>query len=480
MRIVLPLLFLIAAAGGDEFKDAAAKLARAMAERDHNAIVEALKALPPDDPRSARLLFDTLKQPDWWLKGRIVGALEKPGYLKALLEEMEQGKRKDVREACAWALGQHDGDVAVGVLTKALSDPDWRVRRAAALAIGNRFSRERIDALIARLPEEKDAGVLHLIAGRLALRTRQSFGVNADSWAAWWKQNRDSEGDNEDGKTGETEFKDFKLSHDTVAAPDSKLGIIILPDFPAKPAYFRPHLDFLSAFGNLHYVRLPDPRTLATERSPSGNPIYPVENLVGALEKLRFDFKEERFIIIGHGATVWLAMAYARNYPESIAGLIFFGAYVDDDSFVSAARRALSEALQKKDTWLEGVANYRLSKKINWKMGHTLATFSQFAADPGELALARVHVTYFEDYSGTVTVPDVRASFAQPIPTPALFLYGRHDAFSGLPEYRRATKYLSAAQAVAFDNSGALPFLSESDKFTKTLIEFVSRVAKKR
>jgi pimeloyl-ACP methyl ester carboxylesterase len=479
MRI-LTLVLIVLAGGRDDFKEASAKLAKALAERDHNAIVEALKALPPEDPRSAKLLLDHLKQPDWWLKGRIVGTLEKPGYLKALLEEMEQGKRKDVREACAWALGQHDGDVSVAALTKSLADPDWRVRRAAALALGNKYSKERVDALIARLPEEKDTGVQHLIAGRLALRTRQSFGVNAEAWASWWKANRDGEGTDEEGASGQTEFKDFKLSHDTVAAPDSKLGILILPDFPAKPAYFRPHLDFLAAFGNLHYLRLPDPRTLATERSASGNPIYPVENLVGALEKLRFDFKEEKFIIIGHGATVWLAMAYARNYPESVAGLIFFGAYVDDDSFVSAARRALSEALQKKDPWLEGAANYRLSKKIVWKMGHTLATFSQFAADPGELALARVHVTYWEDYSGTVTVPDVRASFAQPLPTPALFLYGRHDAFSGLPEYRRATKYLSAAQAVAFDNSGALPFLSESDKFTKTLLEFVGRVTKKK
>lgn len=480
MRVAILFLLLLGAAGRDEFKDAAAKLAQAMAQRDHEDIVKALKALPPDDPRSAKLLFDHLKLPDWWLKGRIVGTLEKPPYLKALLEEMEQGKRKDVREACAWALGQHDGDVAVAALAKTLADPDWRVRRAAALAIGSRYSKERVDALVARLPEEKDSGVLHLIAGRLALRTRQSFGANAEAWASWWKANRDGEGDDEDGKTGQTEFKDFKLSHDTVASPDSKLGIIILPDFPARPGYFRPHLDFLSAYGNLHYIRLPDPRMLATERSPNGNPIYPIENLVGALEKLRFDFKEERFIIVGHGATVWLAMAYARNYPESVAGLIFFGAYVDDDSFMAAARRALTEALQKKDAFLEGAANWRIGKKVNWKMGHTLATFSQFAADPGELALARVHVTYFEDYSGTVTIPDVRASFVQPIPTPALFLFGRHDAFSGLPEYRRATKYLSAAQAVAFDNSGALPFLSESDKFTKTLLEFVGRVTRKK
>jgi pimeloyl-ACP methyl ester carboxylesterase len=393
---------------------------------------------------------------------------------------MEQGKRKDVREACAWALGQHDGDGAVACLTKSIADPDWRVRRASALALGEKFSKERVDALIARLAEEKDAGVLHLIVGRLAVRTRQSFGANPEAWSAWWKEHRDEEGDSEEGKTATTEFKDFKLSHDTVAARESKLGIVVLPDFPAKPAYFRPHLDFLSAFGNLHYVRLPDPRTLATERSPSGNPVYPVENLVGALEQLRSEFKEDRLLIVGHGATVWLAMAYARNYPEQVAGLIFFGAYVDDDSFVSAARRALSEALTRKDTFLEGAANYRLSKKINWKMGHTLATFSQFAADPGELALARVHVTYWEDYSGTVSVPDVRASFLQPIPTPALFLYGRRDAFSGLPEYRRATKYLAAPQAVAFDNSGALPFLSEADKFTKTLLEFVARVQKKK
>ena len=481
MRIALAALVLAAGIGRDDFKEAAARLAQAMAAGDYTRIADALKSFPESDPRTPKHLFDTLRGAGWWLKGSIVEALGKPPFLKALVDEIEQGKRKEVQEACATALEALDGEGVVPALAKALGDPDWRIRRAATMSLGARFSRERIDALVARLAEEKDTGVLHLIAGRLTLRTRQTFGTNAEAWAAWWKANRDAAKDSGESKSGEVEFKDFRIKYETIAAPDSRFGIVVLPDFPARPDYFRPHLDFLSAYGNLHYLRLPDPKTLATERSATGNPIYPVENLVGALEKLRSECREEKLLFIGHGATVWLAMAYARDHVKTVSGLIFFGAYVDDDSFVSASGRAKAAAVQRKDTFLEEVANWRMGKiKLDFKKGHELAIFSEFAGDPGELALSRVYATYFEDYRGAVTVPDVRSLFSQPIPTPALFVYGRHDAFSGAPEFQRSSKYLSAAQAVVFDASGALPFLSESNKFTKSLSDFAARIAKKR
>lgn len=48
-----------------------------------------------------------------------------------------QSKRKEVRYAATWALGEIGGEQVINTLCRALNDPDWSVREVAARALGD-------------------------------------------------------------------------------------------------------------------------------------------------------------------------------------------------------------------------------------------------------------------------------------------------------------------------------------------------------
>jgi pimeloyl-ACP methyl ester carboxylesterase len=476
VRIVLVLLLLLP---GDDFKDAADRISRAAGQRDYNELPNAFLLLPKGDARTPKLLFDLVKGSDFWIKGKFVSALGEAAYQEALLREIETGKRKEVREVCLLALETLDGPAVVAALAKALSDSEPRIRRGAALSLGARVSRERADALVARLAEEKDRTVqVHIIA-RLESWTKQKFGAKPADWAVWWKAHREEEMDPVKAEEGEIEFEGFALKHETRVMDRKDVGIVVLPEYAARPDPARPYLDFLATFGALHYVRLPDPKPLSKEKSPSGKPVYPVESMLTALETLRTEFKEQKLVVVSHGLTGWLAMAYAHKYEGNVAALILLGAHVDDESFVAAAARARAEGARRREPGLEALGSYSQGNFTDWTPAMTVAKLSSFVLDGQELILSRVLDHYWEDWGGPIVIPDMkkRKSVLQ---TPALFVFGKFDPFSGLNEFNRAKNTFPAAAALTFDQSGALPYLTEPDKFEKAVSELLSRVLKKR
>jgi pimeloyl-ACP methyl ester carboxylesterase len=476
VRIALALLLLLAR---DEFKDATARITRAANQRDYNELPNAFLLLPKADARTPKFLFDLVKGSDFWIKGKFVSALADAAHQDALLQEIETGKRKDVREVCLLALETLDGPPVVAALAKALNDSDPRIRRAATLSLGAKVSRERADALVARLAEEKDRAVQVHIVARLESWTKQKFGAKSADWAAWWKVHREEPIDPVKAEEGEIEFEGFTLKHETRVMDRKDAGIVVLPDYAARPDPARPYLDFLMTFGALHYVRLPDPKQFSKEKSPNGKPVYPVDSMLSALEALRTEFKEQKLVLVSHGLTGWLAMAYAHKYEGNVAALILLGAHVDDESFLAAAARARAEGNRRKESGLEALGSYSQGNFTDWTPALTVAKLTTFVMDGQELILNRVLENYWEDWGGPIVIPDLkkRRSVLQ---TPTLFVFGKFDPFSGANEFNRAKSVFPAATALTFDQSGALPYLTEPEKFEKAVSELLSRVLKKR
>jgi pimeloyl-ACP methyl ester carboxylesterase len=476
MRFAAVLLLLVT---GDEFKDVAARVTRALAQRDYAELEKSIAQLPTTDPRTPTFLFDLVKSADFLVKGQIVSALGEESLVPTLLQEIDAGKRKDVREVCLLALEEQDSPAVVAALTKALSDPDPKIRRAAAIAIGSKVSRDRADAIVARLGEEKDISVLVHLIGRLESWTRRHFGTRASEWSAWWKSHREDPLDPAKAEQGEIAFEGFSLKHETLVMDRKDVGVVVLPGYAARPDAARPYLDFLTTFGAVHYVRLPDPKTFSTERSPNGKPIYPVESMLGALEKLRAEFQEKKLVLISHGLTGWLAMAYAHKHRESVAALVLLRGHVDDDSFIAAAGRARAEGKKRKDAGLEALGSYSQGNFTDWSRALTVAELSSFAADGQDIILARVLEHYWEDWGGPIVIPDITKKKGG-IQTPTLFIFGKHDPFSGLNEFGRAKSTFTAASSAVFDQSGALPYLTELEKFEKTVSDHLTRALEKR
>lgn len=462
-------LLLCGASAADDLSNAMAAFRRAAG---HDARAEALKDFPKDDPAAVKALLDLAPKTDSWIRGKIVEFLAEENFCAALAEVASKGTAWQSREAAVAALGELDEAPSV---LPALADKEWRVRRSAVLALGGDPSREKVDALIGRLPAEKERRVLvHLIA-TLQGWTGQRWGADSAKWGEWWSAHSAEKLDPAAAEKGKIEFQGLTLRHETIALYPTDLGMVVLPDYPMRPEYYRPHLDSLATKARLHYVRLPDPKSLKLDKDSNGTPIYPVDSLAGALETMRKQFQEKKVVLLAHGMSGWLAMAYAQRYPEAVSALILVSAWPDEDSFLDSARRAKKQAKADRDGDLESLASYNLGETHEWAMSRTVARLRLLTADADDPILYRILPTFWEDYGEFVVIPDVGQRFRQGIPTPALFIYGARDSYSGESEFARAKKNFPSATSISLRQSGQLPFLDEPDKFEEAVVGFLKR-----
>jgi len=164
------------------------------------------------------------------MMARMLGTFDRPEVAVVLATRLRQdlagGKASAVTVAVIDALGSLSSTEAVEALTGALSAGDGRVvivaaenlsrqqrpetftqivrlltrpefknsygfRRAVLVAISRYHTRAALDVLIEELPE-LDGQLKHEVVDYLARVLQQTFGPDADRWAAWWKEHRDS------------------------------------------------------------------------------------------------------------------------------------------------------------------------------------------------------------------------------------------------------------------------------------------------
>jgi len=133
-----------------QFETSPAKeAAEALGDIGEPAVPGLLTALQHAEWHIRRNAASALGEADLWAsKFRVVSALS----------SRLSDQQADVREKCAWALGEIEETAAVPALTKTLRDADARVRAKAAWALGEIEDASAVDGLIATL-KDADATV---------------------------------------------------------------------------------------------------------------------------------------------------------------------------------------------------------------------------------------------------------------------------------------------------------------------------------
>ena len=78
------------------------------------------------------------------------------------------------------------GTIAVEPLIEALKDSNWKVREAAAWALGEIKNTRAVEPLIQAL-KDSDKGVREAAAWALRTITGMEFGEDSDRWMQWWQ-----------------------------------------------------------------------------------------------------------------------------------------------------------------------------------------------------------------------------------------------------------------------------------------------------
>jgi hypothetical protein len=148
--------------------------------------------LDPNDDRDRQALLRVAREQDWIQRLAAARALStrlEPGTVAAL-EQVLAGPEPLEAEVVATAFGLSRETDRVAAVASALSQAkDFRVRRAAALALGELATREAVDALVAALDREaKDVRVLGPVLDALEAATGD-HGVRApDDWRRFWRE----------------------------------------------------------------------------------------------------------------------------------------------------------------------------------------------------------------------------------------------------------------------------------------------------
>ena len=238
--------------------------------------------------------------------------------------------------------------------------------------------------------------------------------------------------------------------------------------FGLDHTYLRPWLDAVPA-----QLILPDLRGCG--RSPrEGLPEADFGTLAGDLDELRAQLRHEKWTVLGHSFGGYVALEYARRFPDRVEKLVLVGGapaldYPDviganlqrsgtpeqaalltramsgplesDDEFRRGWRLLLPLYFRRFESWDDGNAIYSAQALF-----HGFRMLSQFSALPW---LGDLHM-------------------------PVLLMTGRHDWIAPPAQGgERLVRGLPNARLVIFEESGHFPFIEENARFLSVLGEFL-------
>jgi HEAT repeat protein len=486
----------------------------------------ALKSLDPNNPDQLKMLLqlsETTKNPqEWYFRAAIAdvlaGKLEAKAAdeLKKALKTGQGGIAEIVATAYGRAKDADKTDELIEALEKA---KDWKVRRAAAIALGNIPSKKGVGALIKTLDAEaKNFMVQVHIIEALERATQEKANKTAQDWKGWWTGAESSweppKGDAKADASGEGDKKPGDELHTTVRGTDLDFRsrgkgrpLLVLPEYGFEKDYMETYLRNLEESNQILYLKLPaiaDFKDPKLENAPNlPNPFYPIDRLVDALEAAREEFvkggkiaEKSSLAIMGHGITCWVAIRYANKYPKSVSRLVLLSTYASDKAF-ERDRKAMEEYGKKtgddelmhyaQSLLYDGNAKKHIYEPANEDDGKALRRkqFTTFFGDWHDIEIGRLlgpivekrtsETTASRDYNvyrdvGGCFIPQFDMAKESTISQPCLIVSGE-QAFFGSPDDCNEIAKQCDKPRVEVIKGARMPMIEENAKFVSTMLK---------
>ncbi len=211
---------------------------------------------------------------------------------------------------------------------------------------------------------------------------------------------------------------------------------------------------------------IPDLRGWGASEAPSG--VYTMEVYASDLRALLDELGLDRAVLAGLSMGGYVALAFLRNYPERLRGLILIATRAAPDTLqVAEGRRANAErALQ------EGVGS------IVEPMVERVLSPATLAGQPGLVRAVRTMVLASRPRGvagallGMAERPDSRPQLPA-IGVPALVVGGADDTIVPPDELRQMAEQIPGARAVLLPKAGHLVSLEQPDAFNREVRAFL-------
>lgn len=271
-----------------------------------------------------------------------------------------------------------------------------------------------------------------------------------------------------------------------VAGQDAGIPIIFLHGGPGEGSQVMQALGGPALERRLHMVYL-DQRGSGQSERPSESKLYSMHLLETDIDLVRHELGVDKVVLLAHSAGTTIALDYAADHPDHVAGLILTGAVPD----LPAAIDNLCDRLKSvhPELYAKAVKAREPGRKCN-----PFAVFGDkqrqaFFDDnmfPNRIVRERVnwldHITSLAN-SGQLGEAlsaqgfmDYRFDRPERLSMPVLFIAGGRDFQTALTPQRTLAAKLKDGHVLVYPNAGHFMFADEPERFARDVSAFVSRV----
>jgi len=294
------------------------------------------------------------------------------------------------------------------------------------------------------------------------------------------------------------QLSDFTMAYDDVG---SGKAILFIHGYPLTRKMWQPQLDELSS-----HLRVIAPDLRGHGESTATKGIYTMELLAGDCQALLDYLNIEKVILCGLSMGGYISLAFARRYPERLAGLILTATRAAADTtglsmggyislafarryperlagLILTATRAAADTTEGKANRDRAIQEARQNgvNPIIESLIPRLLSPSTIQRNPQLIESLRqimqaVSVdAIIGDLSGMKERPDSRAYLPE-INVPTLIIHGKNDSLIPLTEVQDMNSAIPNSQLILLDNCGHLPNLEASALFNQTILDFIKSI----
>lgn len=273
-----------------------------------------------------------------------------------------------------------------------------------------------------------------------------------------------------------------------VAGPSDGLPVLFLHGGPGEGSQALQALGGPALEKRVRMIYL-DQRGSGQSDRPEDSKFYSFALLESDIDTVLSDAGAPRAVLLAHSAGTPIALNYAANHPDKVAGLILTGAVPD----LPAAIDALCDRIQKvhPELWSKAVADAAPGRKcdpfspFNDEQRQAFFDDNMFP-DP----LVRERVDWLDHIPGVANSGELGGAlfagglmtyrFDRPerITMPLLFIAGGRDFQTPIPPQRALAAKVRDGRVLVYANDGHFMFADEPERFAADVAAFVAKVSR--
>ncbi|MBI3734419.1 MAG: alpha/beta hydrolase, partial [Chloroflexi bacterium] len=237
--------------------------------------------------------------------------------------------------------------------------------------------------------------------------------------------------------------------------------LVFIHGFPLSRATWQKQVDALQAN---YRVIAPDLRGLG--ESEGAGTVHTMAQFAADIHALLAQLNSGPVVLAGHSMGGYVALAFARHYPDRLRGLVLVGTKAGADSPEAAAgRRATAEKVQAQGSAVvvDAMAPRMLSAKN---------TDAQMAARVRQIMAASRPQGVIAALHGMAERPDSTELLAQ-IVAPTLVVTGADDVIIPPAESHKLAEAIKGARLEIIPDAGHLVALEKPEAFNRALLAWL-------